>query len=311
MMTKMTANKTTKPVSKRLKKFTLIVGSIIILILAILELGARLTRISDFPLYEANNKIGYIPKANQSGQFLWTHDYKFNKYHMGADAFKPSNAEDILLVGDSLVLGGNPLKQSERLGPTLARKLNLAVWPISAGSWGMRNELIYLKSNPNVVKNIDTFVFVWNSGDFEKASSWSCELTHPKNAPISAFLYVFQKYVYNWQACNGEIKPEYLVAGGDWHQELKAFLDSPAMKEKNVKAFLYPDVNEENDLNLMKDKLDSHIDEIHQAGISNIISVGHDSRWNTSYYRDGIHPSGKGNEILADIMTKPEPQAKF
>lgn len=303
----MTANKTTKPVSKRLKKFTLIMISILV----ILELGTRLTRISDFPLYEANNKIGYIPKANQSGKFLWTHDWKFNQYHMGAEAFKPSNADDVLLVGDSIVLGGNQLKQSERLGPTLAKKLNLAVWPISAGSWAMRNELIYLNSNPDVVKNIDTFIFVWNSGDFEKASSWACELTHPQQAPISAFLYVFQKYVYNWQACSGEIKPAFLVADGDWHQELKAFIDSPAMKHKNVKAFLYPDINEENDAKLMKDKLDSHINEIHQAGITNVISVGHDSRWNARYYRDGIHPSGKGNEVLADIMAKPEALAVF
>ena len=83
------------------------------------------------------------------------------------------------------------------------------------------------------------------------------------------------------------------------------------MKHKNVKAFLYPDINEENDAKLMKDKLDSHINEIHQAGITNVISVGHDSRRNARYYRDGIHPSGKGNEVLADIMAKPEALAVF
>jgi lysophospholipase L1-like esterase len=83
------------------------------------------------------------------------------------------------------------------------------------------------------------------------------------------------------------------------------------MKNKKVEAFLYPDVNEEKDTKLIKEKLDIHINEIHQAGISNVISVGHDSRWNTNDYRDGIHPSGKGNEILADIISKPEPQDLF
>ena len=278
----------------------------LILILAILEIATRITLISDFPLYDANNKIGYIPKANQNGRFLWTHDWQFNEYHMGADAFKPTNNEDILLIGDSIVYGGNPLKGPERLGQNLQKKLNLAVWPISAGSWGMRNELIYLKSNLEVVKNVDTIIFVWNSGDFDKASSWSCEATHPTHEPISAFLYAFQKYVYNWDKCNGEIKPEFLVPDGDWHKKLKAFMDSPEMKNKKVKAFLYPYVNEEKDMNLLRKKLDKHINEIHQAGISNIISVGHDSRWNTTYYRDDVHPNAKGNEVLAAIIYKPE-----
>ena len=271
----------------------------------ILEIGSRLTRISDFPIYDANNEIGYIPKASQHGKFLWTHDWIFNEYHMGADTFKPSNAEDILLIGDSIVLGGNPLKESERLGPTLQRKINLAVWPISAGSWGMRNELIYLNSNPDVVKNIDTFIFVWNSGDFDQASSWSCEITHPKHPPISAFLYAFKKYVYSFQKCTGEIKPEYLVASGDWHNELKAFINSAAMKNKKVVAFLYPDINEQKDVNLIKEKLDSHIHEIQQAGIKEVISIGHDPRWGPSNYRDGIHPSGQGNKVLADIIANP------
>ena len=275
----------------------------------ILEIGTRLTRISDFPIYDANNEIGYIPKASQHGKFLWTHDWIFNEYHMGADTFKPTNAEDILLIGDSIVLGGNPLKESERLGPTLQRKINRAVWPISAGSWGMRNELIYLKSNPDVVKNIDTFIFVWNSGDFDQASSWSCETTHPKRPPISAFLYAFQKYIYSYEKCNGEIKPKYLVAGGDWHTELKAFINSSAMKNKKVVAYLYPDINEQKDANLMKKMLNRHINEIHNAGIKEVISIGNDPRWGLNNYRDGIHPSGQGNKVLADIIANAQIQS--
>ena len=275
----------------------------------ILEIGTRLTRITDFPIYEANNKIGYIPHASQHGKFIWSHDWIFNEYHMGADTFKPTNSEDVLLIGDSIVLGGNPLKKSERLGPTLQRKLNRAVWPISAGSWGMRNELIYLNSNPDVVKNIDTFIFVWNSGDFDQASSWSCEITHPTHQPISAFLYAFQKYVYSYKKCNGQIKPEYLVRSGDWHTELKAFINSSAMKNKKVIAFLYPDINEQKDANLMKQMLDSHINEIHEAGIQDVISIGQDSRWGLSNYRDVTHPSGQGNSVLADIIANPQRQS--
>lgn len=56
---------------------------------------------------EANAQIGYNPAANQHGSFLNKNDYEFNSLHVGAPAFKPNPALNVLLVGDSLVYGGN------------------------------------------------------------------------------------------------------------------------------------------------------------------------------------------------------------
>ena len=50
----------------------------------------------------------------------------------------------------------------------------------------------------------------------------------------------------------------------------------------------------------------STINEIHEAGIKDVISIGRDPRWGLSNYRDGIHPSGQGNEVLADIIANPK-----
>ena len=77
-----------------------------------------------------------------------SHDWQFNEKHMGAGAFVTSAKPDVLLVGDSIVLGGNPLSEVERLGPQLAKVASQSVWPISAGSWALRNELAYLRANP-------------------------------------------------------------------------------------------------------------------------------------------------------------------
>ena len=108
--------------------------------LALIEIAIRISGIIDFPLYDADNHIGYIPKPNQSGSFLRTHDWQFNSLSMGASEFKPSDTVvDTLLIGDSVVLGGNPYKQSDRLGPQLQKIRGGNVWPISAGSWGLRN----------------------------------------------------------------------------------------------------------------------------------------------------------------------------
>ena len=80
------------------------------------------------------------------------------------------------------------------------------------------------------------------------------------------------------------------------------------MKNKKVIAYLYPDINEQKDTNLMQQMLDSHINEIQQAGIKEVISIGRDPRWGLSNYRDGIHPSRQGNSVLADIIANPQVQ---
>ena len=46
------------------------------------ELLVRSLGMVDFPLYEANALIGYIPAANQKGSFLNSHDWQFNEKHM-------------------------------------------------------------------------------------------------------------------------------------------------------------------------------------------------------------------------------------
>lgn len=117
--------------------------------LAIAEGSVRALGLVDFPLYDANAQIGYIPAANQQGSFLNKNDWQFNALHMGAPAFAPDPARDVLLVGDSLVYGGNTYRQPERLGPALQTLLQERgggqVWPISAGSWALRNELAYMR----------------------------------------------------------------------------------------------------------------------------------------------------------------------
>ena len=93
---------------------------------AVAEGCVRALWMVDFALYEANAQIGYIPAANQQGSFLNKNDWQFNALHMGAPAFAPNPARDVLLVGDSLVYGGNAYSQSQRLGPTLQAQLQVA-----------------------------------------------------------------------------------------------------------------------------------------------------------------------------------------
>ena len=276
-----------------------------ILLIAI-ELGVRATKITDFPLYEANNEIGYIPKPSQSGSFLHSHSWEFNSLSMGSGPFKPSEDIDTLLIGDSVVLGGNPYRQEERLGPRLQAEIQNAVWPISAGSWSLRNELIYLKQHPEVVKNIDNFIFILNSEDFDQASSWSCDITHPRSSPTLATAYVFKKYIYNWNKCS-EPRKEFKVEPGDWKKELKNFLNDKVIEGRPVTFFLYPNKNEQAGNSPVASALEKYATDLLSSQNSSVkvYSVARDPRWSESFYRDSIHPTPEGTRILASILSTP------
>ncbi len=289
------------------KRRTVFVLSLLALIPVVAEVAVRFSGISDFPIYQANEKIGYIPAPSQSGEFLRRNHWQFNSKSMGAPEFSPSRAKDTLLIGDSIVLGGNPYREEDRLGPKLAAALKNPVWPISAGSWALRNELKYLKLHPEVVQEIDEFIFIINSGDFDEASSWSCERTHPRARPIWSTLYVFKKYVWDWEDC-GTIPLELTVPKGSWKADLREFLTNEQVRNKPISFFLYP--NKEEMEGGDKSFLEYHSAEVLiEAKASNsvvsIFSVAKDARWRPTFYRDGIHPTIEGTRILADIIASP------
>jgi len=160
------------------------------------EVAVRWAGMVDFPVYDADARLGYIPSAGQQGRFLNRNAWSINDRHMGTPLpFKPGAEGNVLLLGDSIVWGGNALAEADRLGPQLQGRLKARVWPVSAGSWSLQNQLEYLDQNPDVVAAADTVVFVLNSGDLGPASSWGCTHSHPRERPWLALAYLTNKYV--------------------------------------------------------------------------------------------------------------------
>jgi hypothetical protein len=266
------------------------------------EAGVRTLGMVDFPIYEADAKIGYVPAANQKGSFLNKNEWEFNSLHMGATEFRPDGHPNYLLVGDSVVLGGNSFGRPDRLGPALQDRMQARqkaqIWPISAGSWGLRNELIWLVQHDEVVQRVDQVVIVVNSGDFGDASAWSCDLTHPLSRPISALWYLFNKYVYAFAKC-GDTPAALKVPVGDLSAELKAFLSKYGSK---TSFMLYPNREESLDRNLESMRLDNDETILRKAGATSVVRIARDSRWSSRWYKDEIHPTAEGNRVLAEII---------
>lgn len=179
------------------------------------------------PLYEADDIVGYWPKRSQRGAAYLVNDWAFNSDSMGvAEEFKPSERSDVLLVGDSIVDGGNRVPQSDKIASLLERKTGWQVWPISAGSWALQNELAFLRRKARVVQSVDRIVFVFNSEDFGEPSSWSSEFTHPRRVPIIPFAYLIGKF---WLGAPPETPPELRVEPRNVESDWQAFRASVSM----------------------------------------------------------------------------------
>ena len=272
-----------------------------ILVIVLLEFGLRQLGLVDFPLYDADAEIGYIPKANQRGSFMNRNDWQVNELHMGNGPFKPSPQGNILLVGDSIVWGGNPYAAHERLGPQLQALVPQAVWTVAAGSWALQNELTYLNQHPEVVQAVQQLVVVSNNGDFSRPSSWTCEVTHPRQAPALALGYLARKYALK-EACPASPPVGYQVAAQDVWEMLRRF--TSAHPRLPVTVFLYPDKAECERPGLRVQQLDSLAPKLLAHGVGKVYSVASSSAWADCQrlYKDGIHPTPPAMQSLAGII---------
>lgn len=256
------------------------------------ETAARLLHVADIPVYRADPVLGYIPQPSQSGVFLRKNDWFFNARSFGMREKCSVGPKSILLLGDSVVLGGVWVPQNDKLGPNIAMATGSPVCPLSAGSWSIENELRAVRISPDLL-NMGTIILVSNSGDFGEPSAWQSERTHPTNRPVSHLLYAANKKLNPVsEATDAVVTP---AATAQWQNSLRSFLKS--YKGKFV-WIIYPTKNQ---MRVGSTAFDQAKAIVKNRGV--IVDISRDPRWNVSLYRDSIHPSVEGNRVLSQIIT--------
>lgn len=304
------------------------IGLGLALMLGLAELGVRLTGVVDFPVYDVDARIGYIPQAGQSGKFLRRNAWSINARGMGSPAWQPGpEREDVLVIGDSVVWGGNPLTDADKLGHRLqAMDPQRRYWSAAAGSWSILNILAYFERYPDVAPASDRIVVVLNGGDFAGRSQWKSDSKHPRQRPLLASGYVWRKYgqprlLRMVSRVQGPQQTEAQAAAaparGNWAQThvdpatvaaLAAQLAQwrSERPERRLVVVLY------GGLELQAPQPDSAVVADHVAMVdlareafgpfATIVDVNADPRWHGDLYRDPIHPNADGNGVLAAII---------
>jgi lysophospholipase L1-like esterase len=291
------------------RKLAWAAAGVCVVLLAI-EGIARLSGIASVPLYNVDSEIGYVPQPNQAGAFLRRNDWLFNERSMGAPPFAPEGRANILLLGDSIVFGGDAYRQRDKLGPSLQRAMqgNYAVWPVGAGHWGVLNEMTYLQRNADLLDQVQTLVWVLITVDFERrVQSWS-PLIHPQKQPLLASVFGLRRFILPRLGLTidpANLAPaEHVPLEGNVppFEKFAASLKAahPAL---HVLLVLYPSAQELDDPGLKPAlTIGGDLRSFSAAMGFDFVQVAKDSRWRASYYRDPIHPTAEGDEILAEIL---------
>jgi len=296
-----------------LKRFKTIRKSILGLAFVLIstETGIRLSGIIDFPTYTIGNDIGYIPKPAQSGTFLNKNSWVFNDRSMGTENhWNPAKRPNILVIGNSVVMGGNPYAQKDKVGPLIQRGVgeSYAVWPIAAGGWTNVNQTVYLEKNPDVAKAANFFIWEYMSGGLSQLSSWPGEYVFPSKKPTWASWYVLRRYLLprfiefnmNDLPPTGTLHPSNLA---NFESAISRLASASSKKIPGI-LFIYPVEAEffaaKNGVEWLPER--KVIEKIAASHGLKIVDIARHPEWNENLYRDGTHPTVKGNVVLARIL---------
>ncbi len=275
------------------------------------EVAFRIAGFGSFPVYDVDNDLKYIPSANQAGVFMDRNRWEFNNRHMGNVVnWSPDRHPDVLLIGNSIVLGGLPFDRDQKLGALLERALqgSYAVWSVAAGGWTNINEMAYLDKNRDVLKNSDVVVLEYMEGGLSYAAPWPGKIVWPDQKPISIAVYTLQKYIIprltGISAVDdfGALPPS---SGPPDPAQLDRLtrLVADAAKRSRVLIFLYPTRKNLSDREHW-DHVTAPIVAICESLSVTCIDMAKQEGWSADLYNGGTHVGLEGAKLLANTLAQ-------
>ncbi|MGV3558408.1 hypothetical protein [Larkinella arboricola] len=137
-------------------------------LLVITELVSRYYGFNNYPLFEESKEFEYIHRPNQDVRIYQNH-FITNEYSMRSGPVSKDDTLVVLLIGDSVINGGNQVDHNDLASTLLENRLSkelnkkVRVLNISSYTWGPDNVYAYLKKYGTF--SADLIVMVNNSGD--------------------------------------------------------------------------------------------------------------------------------------------------
>jgi GDSL-like Lipase/Acylhydrolase family len=303
-----------------LKAKYLIPGSAIASLSAI-EIILRLFGFGNPALLQANTEAGYIFAPNQT-VYRFGNRLEYNQFSQRSEpivAKKPEGTLRILMTGDSVLNGNNTTDQKETISELFEARLlgikkRVEVLNASAGSWGIGNQLGYIRKFGTFES--DAVILQIGTHDLVQPTSSSSRVGNdplmPNRAPLLAIQEVFERHIIpqfssfsvSDSSATGVPVPEEVRFRKNM-QKLEEI--ATLVRAKNIQLFvlytcdradLLPVPNQPKFKSLFFDRL-----KILKIGV-----IDTHAAWSKfqpkrveSYFRDGVHPTATAYESIADL----------
>jgi hypothetical protein len=299
--------------------FTFIFG-----LLLLLEVGLRMfIGLGNPLLYIRDREIGYLLAPSQKVRRMGNR-IEINQYSMRSNSIDEKKAPDtlrVLIIGDSIANGGWWTNQDEIISALLRNSLaknlkvfsNFEVLNASANSWGPRNELAYLRRFGSF--EAQEIVLLINTDDLFASAPTSLPVgrdrNYPERKPALALIELFQQKFARPKPIPGmaEIQTE---AGDRVGINLQAIKEIKTFAERNNARLLLamtPLLREivEAGSRAYEIKARNRLQEftqIEQITYLDFLPNFKQVEQPESLYRDHIHLSAKGNELVSDRLSQ-------
>lgn len=294
-----------------MKRKTTLLLSFTILLLSVGELVGRYIGLTSYPVYIESSKFEYILKPNQN-TLIYRNRVFTNEYSMRSKPLTPTDTSVVLLIGDSIIHGGN-LTDQDSLATTILENnvthtlhRNIRILNISAKSWGPDNGVAYLKEYG--LFNADMIVLVVSSHDaFDNMTFRKTVGTSPDHPAKNTLL--------AWQMFVKKGLPRIPFLQNLFHETQPSFRDTVLNSNVFNTGFRdFQEISKKNNIPLIiylhssTSEIDSHklvggglkiIDFCHQNQIPIIIGLGKEK---PQFYEDGLHFNNQGQKFLANTL---------
>ncbi len=287
-----------------------LVGAGLIALFGLTEIAVRRAGLVDFATYTRSEQFGYAPNANQAGRFLGRNQWVFNDRGLGVEQpWQPNHRPNILLIGNSIILGGNLYDQKEKVAQQLQARVGAgcSVWPVAAGGWTTINEMRFLEHHPDLIAATDFFVWEYMPGQMERVNPWTREVTHPTERPLWATGYLLRKALHERFGAPPLTAPPMTDQIGKHYVEFDGLLARLAAASQRRPAgiiFLYPDRNQlanaRRGVEWVPDR--ARVESLAAAHQIKLVDIARFPQWTDALYKDGVHPTAEGNGVLAAIL---------
>lgn len=298
-------------------RLSLIILGVLFILGLLLEAILRIVFGFGNPLiYKADAEIGYLLAPNQQTR-RFSNFIAVNQYSMRSDPITPQRPPEttrIMLIGDSIANGSWWTDQKETIAALITKNLgqnltdSVQVLNASANSWGPRNQLAYLRRFGTFESQV--IVLLMNTDDlFALAPSSAVvgrEINYPDHRPALALIEFYDRYFKRYPPL-----PPVQEGGDRVGNNLTALAQIQALAQANQARLIIaitPLIREAQkqgrDYELKARQRLADFTSNQQIFYLDFLPIFQAHSNPDSLYRDNIHLSRDGNELISQKLTE-------